>query len=419
MTQPTLAQLVAPITQADALSLELATATGLGLTVTSWEPLDPSRTIFQVQANIISLYAGNVNFLAQGGYASYAAEMVDGNGNPITTWMDLLTPNNYNTIRFAAGVASGPVPYTNSNAASYPYSPNNPLHFQYPTSGGATYTSVGTGTIGGSSSGTVAVQADAAFVGAAGNAATGVILQLVTPLPGVTINALTQPFVGTPQETNPQLLQRSLNKLGTLSALTLVQQGTTPPPANPSAPSTAYDYCAQSIPAGTQSATWPYYVTTRITRSQTVGNPATGVVQQYLATAAGVPLSGDVAVIQAAVSALVVGQCITYVAQAASALTVNVSYTLYFRRSAGYTTTQIQSAILSALTNYFSAFPIGGLNTTSAGILPIAEVEATIYNALPGSVDIAITINGSSGNLTVGQGNVAVLGVVNGTVVFT
>ena len=419
MTQPTLAQLVAPITPADALALELATATALGLSVTSWEPLDPSRTIFQIEGNIISLYAGTVNLIAQGGYASYAALIVDGSGNPITTWMDLLTPNNYNTIRFASGYASGPVPYANTNSASYPYSPNNPLHFQYPTSGGATYTSVGTGTLGGSGSGTVTVQADAAFTGSSANAATGVILNLITPLPGVTIGPLTQPLVGTPQETNQQLLQRSLNKIGALSALTLVQQGTTPVPPNPSAPASAYDFVATSIPPGTPSTSWPYYVSARITRTQTISNPATGVVNVYLANAAGVPASGDVAVIAAAIGALSVGQCVTCSVQAASALTVNINYTIYFRRSAGFTETQILAAILTALTNYFSAFPIGGVNTTAQGIMPISEVEDNVFDALPGTVDLTLTINGSGGNLVVGQGNVPVLGTVSGSVVFT
>jgi hypothetical protein len=422
MTQPLLSQLVAPATPTEVLSLELALATALGLSVTSWDPLDPSRTILQGQANIVSMYASVVNLIAQGGFANYAAQMIDGSGNPITTWMDLLTPNNYNTIRFNATLAAGPVPYTNTSATAYNYSPNNPLHFQYPAPNGATYTSTGTGTVNANSSGTVTVVADAGFSGSAGNAATGTILTLVTPLTVVTIGALTQSLVGSPLETKQALLQRSLNMLGTLSVqLSQVQQGTTPVPPNPSAPATAYDYVATSIPtqtSGLSSLTWPYYVVSKITKSQTVGDTVTGVVNVYLANAAGVPAAGDVAVINAAIQALVVGQCITAVVQAAGAITIPITYTIYYRRSSGYTATQAEATILAALTAYFSAFPIGGITTTSVGIMPFAEVEDVIYDALPGAVDLTLTVNGGTGNVLIGSGNVAVLGVVTPSVVF-
>lgn len=428
MTQPattnmvTLADLVAVATPAEALGIELAIATGLGLGVTSWEPLDPSRTTLQVNANLVAMYSGTVNLIAQGGFANYAAQMVDANGNPITGWMDLLTPNNYYTFRFQASQASGPVPVTNSTATTQNYSPNNPLHFQYPSSGGATYTSVGTGSIPASGSTTVTVAADPAFSGSLGNAATGTILLLATPLPGVTVQALTQPLVGAPQESNNALLVRSLNKLGTLSSsLAQVQQGTTPVPPNPAAPASAYDYVAKSIavqPGGTTSATWPYYVSSLITRSQTYGNTSTGIVQQYIANAAGTPPPVDVAVVQAAVQALTAGQCITVNVQGATGALVAIGYTVYYRRSSGYNTAQVNAAILSALTGYFSAFPIAGITTTQANIMPFAEVEDVIFDALPGAQDLALTLNGFAANVVLGVGIVAILGTITPNVVF-
>lgn len=441
MTTPSypvsLADLVVVATQAECLQLEIAVNTALGLSVTSWEPLDPSRTILQGNAEIISAYSSTVNLIAQGGFASYAAAMVDGNGNPITTWMDVLTPNLFNTIRFQNGTASGPIPVTNISATTYSYSPNNPIHFQYPTSGGATYTSIGTGTIPASSNSTVLVVADAAFPGSLGNAALGVVLQMATPLVGVTPTAITQPLIGSPQESNGALLLRSVNKLGTLSSsLNQLQQGITatttstqtstgtststttaggtptPPPANPSAPTTAYDYVATSIAqsaTGVASPSWPYYVTAPITRGQTVGNTNTGVVQQYVANAAGSPPNGDVAVVQAAVQALVTGQCITVVVSAAFPLDVLPAYTIYYRRGMGYTVAQAQQAILNAWLLYVSQLPIGGVQIPgTAGIMPFAEVEDVIYDALPGAVDLTLTLNGSNLDIVMGDGIVAV-----------
>lgn len=414
MTNPvTLADLVATSTQAEALGLELAVAQTLGLAVTSWEPIDPSRTLFQIQAEIISSYSTTVNFIAQGGFASYAAAMVDGNGNPVTTWMDLLTPNLYYTVRFTAGFAAGPVPVTNSTSAPQSYSPTNPLHFQYPTSGGATYTSSGSGTIPANSSTTVIVSADAAFPGSLGNAATGITLLLATPVAGVSVQALTQSLIGPVAETNAALLQRSQNKLGTLSALTQVQQGTTPVPPNPSAPTTAYDFVATSIapsPTGTPQAVWPYYVSSLITRSQTAGSTTTGIVQQYVANASGGSDSADVAVVQAACGALAVGQCITYLAAPASNVAVQPFYTIYYRRGIGYTVLQAQTDILNAWLNYLASLPIGGVTgiATGGGIVPFAEVEDVIYDALPGAVDLTLTLNGSTTDIPIAVGHVAV-----------
>ena len=417
MTNPvTLADLVQVSTQAESLGLELAVAQTLGLAVTSWEPLDPSRTILQINAEIVSSYSSTVNFIAQGGFATYAAAMLDSNGNPVTTWMDLLTPNLFNVIRFTPGFAAGPVPVTNSSSAPQSYSPSNPVHFQYPTSGGATYTSAGSGTIPANGSTTIIVIADAAFPGSLGNAATGVILILATPIAGVSVQALTQSLIGALAETNGALLQRCQNKLGTLSALIQIQQGTTPVPSNPSAPTTAYDFVATSIaasPTGSAQSAWPYYVSARITRSQTFGNVNSGIVYQSVANASGGSDSDDVAVVQAACLALAAGQCIRYVASPASNVTVQPFYRIYYQRGIGYTVLQAQTAILNAWLVYLESVPIGGIagiDIGAGGILPYAEIENAIYNALPGAVDLALTLNGttSTDDVTLNLGQVAV-----------
>ena len=407
-----LADLVALSTQAEALGLELAVATSLGLSVTSWEPLDPSRTILQGNAEIISQYSYTVNLIAQGGFASYAATMVDANGNPITTWMDLLTPNLYYTARFQAGFAAGPVPVTNSSSTTQSYGPNDPIHFQYPTSGGATYTSVASGTIPANSSTTVVVVADAAFPGSLGNAATGTVLSLSTPLAGVSVQPLTQPLIGSPAESSNALLLRSQNKLGTLSALTQIQQGTTPVPPNPSAPVTAYDFVATSIaqsPTGSPQSLWPYYVSARLTRSQTVGNTSTGLVQQWLANASGPAPTTDVAVVLAAVLALTVGQCVTISVMPANGVNLTPGYTIYYRRGMGYTVQQAQTAILAAWQAYVSTIPIGGIQIPGTlGIVPFAEVEDVIYDALPGAIDLNLTLNAGTSYVVLGNGNVGI-----------
>ena len=292
MSAPTLADLVTPTTQAGALSLELTIAQQLGLPITSWQPLDPSRTILQINSNIVAQYSQTIAYLAQGGYASYAAQMVDVNSNPVTTWMDLRGVDQYNVSRQPATLATGPVPVANTVATSYPYSPTSPLRFQNPASG-ATYTSSGSGTVSPAASPPtpvttdITVQADAAYAGSIGTSAQGVVLTLLTPLAGVSVSALTSSLTGSNAETNAHYLARCQAKLGSLS---------------PNGAPGAYVYTAESIPVfGTAlsdgtlftqpTSTQPFGVTAPISRATTQLVTGTGIVDVIAGNASG-PLEG-------------------------------------------------------------------------------------------------------------------------------
>jgi hypothetical protein len=241
----TLAELVTTSTVDDVLALELSVATQLNLPVTSWQPLDPSRTILQVNANLVSQESAVVAGIAQGGFASYAAIMPagitdsnDGAGY-MTAWMDLVSTQVYNTSRVEPSAASGGIPVQNITATGQTYAAGQ-LHFQHPTSG-ATYTNTSAGTIAPAASpptpvqSTILVTADPAFVGPIGTLSTGQTAILLTPFPGVT--PVAQPvgggLVGSPIETNAHLLARCEAKLGALS---------------PNGAASAYQYIAESLP---------------------------------------------------------------------------------------------------------------------------------------------------------------------------
>ena len=162
-----LADLVVPASETDVLQLELTLAQQLGLSTTAWQPLGMARTILAINANLAAQYSQTVALVAQGGYASLAALMVDANNNPITTWMDLVGTNQYNVTRIPASQASGFNVVGNTSGQSYSWSPNSPLHFQNPATG-ATYTTVGSGTISSSGLTSVAIQADLAYIGSVG-----------------------------------------------------------------------------------------------------------------------------------------------------------------------------------------------------------------------------------------------------------
>lgn len=413
----TLADLVSPATQADVLALELQIATTLGLQTSTWQPLDPSRTILQINATLVSQYSAYANFLAQGGFASYAAEMVDSSGAPVTSWMDLISNDNYNLPRIQATAAAGPVPYNNTGANTYSYSPNSPLKFQNPIAPNATYTSTGSGSIA-PGTGTVNIQADAAYVGAAGIAGVGTTLILLTPKSGVSIQPQTVALVGAPQETNAALLVRCQAKLSTLSALSQLAAligTTTPVPAAPGGASGAYYFVATTIPQGSvASAVWPYAVTSPITR---VGVTAVGggLVDVYVANAAGSPPAGDVTAVNAAIQALVVPQGARALVVAAANTTIPVSYTVYVRSAANITPSTVQANIASALTSYFTQLPIGGVLINGNGVVPIDAIIGTIFGANAGTVDV--TLSAPVADVLVPSSAVPVIGAVTGQVV--
>lgn len=282
----TLADLVVAASLSDALNLELNIAAALGVPTTAWGAVDPLRTIYTTNAQIVSDYSVYVNLIAQGGYASYAAVIVAQPGDPnidtagfSTTWMDLRLLDQYNVTRIQANFAIGSVTIANATASTFssPYAPGT-LHFASPVGTGPTFTNSGTVSIASSGNTTIAIVADAAFPGPAGNVAAGLTMVMVTPLVGVTVQALAANIVGTAQETNAAALLRGQNKLQAIA---------------PTGAAGAYQYVATSLPLlsslanGTPTAAAPYAVAAAITRAQATLNVGAGVVNVYVANAAG------------------------------------------------------------------------------------------------------------------------------------
>lgn len=406
--------LVSIASPASILSIELQLAQQLGLPTTAWQPLSMVRTTMAVTSNLYAQGSSLINLAAQGGYASYAALMVDVNGQPITTWMDLIASNNYNVVRVPITFASGPVPVNNGSSSPQAYGIGQ-LRFQNPTTG-ATYANTIAGTLlANTSNQQVQVQADQAFGGTIGTSGAGVVLILITPLPGITVSALAASLVGQNAETNAALLLRSQNKLGTLSVLGQLSSTNTPP--NPAGPRSAYAFVATSIPqASVANAAWPYTVTVPITRISL--QIAAGVVVAYIANAAGAPSVADTLAVNAALQFLVEPDGVTVVTIAAQNFPVNIAYTVYVRSGGTLTPTQIQNNISTALALYFASVPIGGITTSTSNIVPINEVVQTIMNANGGTLDVSLTANGGTGNLAVAQPfYVPVLGTLTGIVV--
>lgn len=355
MPTVTLNDLVTPISPTEATATILSVAQALGLQTTAWQPLGMARTILATQGQISSDYSKIVNFIAQGGYVSYAAQMVDTTGNPITTWMTLVAKNMFNVDRIDATFATGPVPIINGSGTTYTFAAGQ-FHLSNTTTGksfsNASAISITPGTT------NPVMRADEA--GSASSQAAGTVLGMVTPLVGVSVGALVSDMVGSDEENNQALLIRCQAKLGSLS---------------PNGPSQAYYFVATTTQ--TPSGTF-------INRVNVTVDTSTGIVQVYLANANGVPSGPDIAAIDAAIQAQVVPDGITAVVAAASAVSVAATANVWVPTATGLAAPQIQTACGTALGTYFANLPIGGILDNNSGIfvVPINEIEATIYNAI-------------------------------------
>ncbi len=465
--------LVQPVSVTSAFNTELSIATSLGLPVTAWQPLGIGRQILYVNANVISLYSSTVNLLAQGGYASYAALMVDASGAPITTWMDLIGTNNYNVTRIQATYAttdSTGFSVTNSSANPLgPYSAGQ-LHFANAATG-KTYTNTGTVTIAGNASTGIAITSDA--TGSAYSSGVGTITQIVSPTLANCTCTNSKALVGSDAETNAAYLVRCQAKLGSLS---------------PNGPAQAYYFVATSITDSTQR----FYnagMTATVTRCTVVTNP--GEVDVYIATASGgvtgctqnpvtaatnanpiaitttnahgmssgdsaiisgvlgntaangqfvitstgantftIPVTGNGAytsggiveggnlgLVDSAIQKWATPDGVTAVVQSATPISINVVATIYIPSTTGYSAAQVQQNASTAIATYLNSLKIGGATDQTAGVVPWSALLKAIFDANTGTTSVTLATPAADVALTSNQ--VAVQGTAAIGVVFT
>jgi hypothetical protein len=404
MPVPTLSQLVTPVTATDALAQLLAIEQALGVPVTAWQKLGIGRTIYATLAQEFADNSATINFLAQGGYASYAAQMVDGAGAPVTTWLDLVASEVYGISRIGSTFAScDSTGFTLSNTGATTHGPFDPgqLHFANSTTG-AQYTNTATVSI---PPGTTGCAIVAEVAGSGSTSAPTEIDTMVTPYDGVGCsNSAT--LTGSDAETNPSLYLRCIAKLGSLS---------------PNGARLAYYFVATSILDPTQ----PLYnasLSKPITRCQPITNP--GTVDTYIANDAGAPSTGDTTIVDAAIQAWCVPLAVTAVTHKATNLSIPVTYHAYVPAAAGVTSGDVTTAVSAALVQLFKDLPIGGIVETSSNEVPLETIRGTIFAAIaklaPGySARVSVTVSAPSGDTAVATTEVPVLGAVTPTVTLT
>lgn len=366
-----LSALVSTTSQPDALSTILGIAGFLGLSTTAWQPIGMARTILATMAEVVARTSVLINLQAQGGYASYAAQMPGGGSQYtdaqgfLTTWMDLVSVQVFNTPRQPATFAQGQLPINNATGTLRSGGAGT-LHAKNLATG-ATYTNTAAYAVPANAVGyLIPFVADVA--GSNSTATTGTTLSLTTPIAGCSPQPLTADWTGAAAETNAALLVRCIAKLGSLS---------------PNGAAGSYRFVATSIPqAPVRSITPPYAVTQPVTRVGEFTNKATGIVQAYLATASGPSLLGDVAVVNAAVQAFCVPNAQTVRSAPCTSFVQNIICYAYVPTAAGLTVAAIQNAAAQAQASYYGNMPVGGLSLAIPNQLPRDALIAVIATAI-------------------------------------
>jgi phage-related baseplate assembly protein len=381
MAVPSLASLLVQQTQAAIYAAALSIATTLGLPVTSWQPGDPTRSLFFIESTFLQTLENIVVGYIQSGFLDYASGQ----------WLQILAWEVYGVEVPQATYAETQIVLTNSGGGVYEIAPGDLVVSS--SASGATYTNTTGGTITGVGTAgatlTLTVVADQA--GSASTASATAINTMVTTYGGVTCSNPAA-AIGTDAQDDATTRQQCRNKLGSLS---------------PNGPAAAYAYVAlnQTL-TGIQT----------VTRARVYPDSETGDVQVYVAGPSGAVASGDVTAVQNAINTWATPLCITPTVTSANPVTVAVTYTLWIYQSVNQTTSQIEAAVQTVLENLFASRPIGGdiIPPATTGSLDASLIESTILAVFPQGFKLTLSL--PSADVALGNGDVAELGTVTPTI---
>lgn len=376
----TLADLLLEEDQATIYADGLELATTLNLPVTSWQPGDPTRAQFQLEAEMLFRLQQVVTGFIGSGFLDFAKGV----------WLQkVIAKQVFNVDVPDATYAETDVTLTNSLGGVYDLDPGDVV-FKNSTSG-KTYTSTSGGHLAGSG-GTLIVHVIADETGSASSSAAGEIDALVTTLTGVTCtNAAAA--VGLDVQDPSITIQQCRDKSASLS---------------PNGPAAAYTFVSlNSALTGIKT----------ITRARVYPDSDTGDVLLYVAGPSGSVSGGDVTAVQDAITLWATPLCITPTVTSAAGVTIAVTYTLWLYKSVNQTTSQIQDAVQAALEALFVVLPIGGdiIPPATTGLLYQSIIESVIGAVFPKKT-FRVVLSLPASDTSLANGEVPQLGTVTGTI---
>lgn len=456
----------------------LQIATMVGLDTTAWQSGQWSRSVLAYMSKALAGVDQVISTMAQGGFLESAAAVTpDPSVTPGAApgWLDFLADSFYDVQREPATYATGAVNVINGSAGSYGPFPAGSYHVANPVTG-ATYSNVSTLTI---LPGTQSVTFAADIAGSASTSGPTAISQAVTALVSVTVSNPSA-IVGANAESNADLVARCRLKLQSLSpdgaagayeffALTAsALLGNETPALVLSGGPITRAIATQDITTGVVTVTLanrdgvpsgasklvvtdatnstPIAVTTSTQHHCTAGDaviiagvqgnaaangtfrvtgPLTADTFRLLNldgstttgsgawTGGGVVEAGDVGLVDTIIQKNAVPDSVTEITRAAAPHLVTVVVDVWVPSA---NATAVVGAVQTAVTNYFAALPIGGLNVNAPNIVPFDAVLATALKAATYIQQATLTLNGGTSDITLATSPVPEVAQINGTI---
>lgn len=386
-----LSSLLIQETKAAIYNKAIAIAAAVGLPVSSWQPGDPTRSTYHVEAETLSvLEAVVVGFIRSAflDYSAAAAATDDG----AKMWLKINAEQTYGVTVPEATYATTDVVLTNGGGAFFDEEDlaPNAVTFRNTTSG-KTYHNTTTGTLASGVGNTVTLTVVADEPGSDSSASEGEIDEIVTTMIGVSVTNPTA-AIATDEQDPATTVAQCRDKLDMLS---------------PNGAKGAYAFVARDPGlAGTNA----------VTRVRVYSDSDTGDVKVYLAGPSGGVSEPDRALVEEAILTYATPVCITPTVLAAQDVAVSITYSLWVYKSVGLTVDEIKQEVEDALEDMFSVREIGGdiIPPATTGALYNSLIESTIRGLYEQAFRVVVSMPVSDTPLA--NDEVATLGSVTGTI---
>lgn len=293
-------ELLTPVTTDQQYEQFLDLLEAIGLKARSWRQGGALRTILRIVAGVYAGFSAIATAFIRAGFLEHA----------VGSWLTLLAFYVYGVTRIPATFATGEVTLTNSSTGNVFDVGSDELRVL--AISGKSYTNVSPFILGPGQSLTIAVRA--VEIGASSSAPPGTITTLETQMSGVTVTNAAA-VVGSDEERDPDLRQRCIDKLGTLSGL---------------GPRGAYAFSVRS-------ATRPDGSFVDVNRLRVSPGSSTGQVTVYVASPSGAPAAEDLEYIRAAIELYARPDSVTATVLAATPVAFTPALTIWARRTEGLT----------------------------------------------------------------------------------
>lgn len=342
----------------------------LGVGARSWRQGGVARTMLRVVAGSYAGFASVQRLAIRSMYLETAE----------AGWLTVLARNVYGVARVEATFATGQVTLTNPGGGIYNGVQARTIQVRNPGTG-KVYTNVAGFSLGAGSS--VTIDVEALEQGSASSAAPGAVSQMVTTL-GSTTCTNASAIVGLDQESDAALRTACRNRLAAISVR---------------GPRGAYAHAVRvAAVAG---------VPVNVNRVQVSASSSVGAVNVYVASASGVPSSGELTAIAASIEDIARPDSVTANVYAATPVPVTRDLVVWARRVDGVDEAAIKAAVESALVAASATYPVGGIPKppNTQGYLYADFLAGTAKGAHASIYDV----DGAGADIALAPGEVAVL----------